>query len=250
MGIIKTIRESIITRWIVLYYTFFFILGSYLLLQIVFTAAQFLFFKPNPDSVINIHGFYVDIDGVSHQIWDLPQFYIAIIGSTIIITVVIYFLTRLISNENTFSYLGFNAIERRHYIWFLYMVIVLTTGILLNEMLLDKTPVIILAETTKDKVLLVLGLVFFAPFLEELLYRGFLLSRMDTILGGKKRWIPIVVSAFFFASFHFQYNPIELTYIFVVGVFLAIMRFKTNTLWLPIIFHFVGNLYPVLNILL
>lgn len=220
-----------------------------MLLQIVFTAAQFIFFKPSPNSVISIHGFYVEIDGVSHQIWDLPQFYVAIIGSTILICFLIYFITRLTVKENVFEYLGLTFKNRTGLIWYLYSAVVLATGILLHELIADKTPIVIQVESYTDKALLVLGAVVFAPFLEELLYRGYLLSRMDTILKGKRRWIPILVSAAFFASFHFQYNPIELLYIFGIGIFLAIMRFKTGSLWLPILFHAVGNLYPVSKIL-
>ena len=249
MRILNLIKESIITRWIVLYYTFFFILGSYLLLQIVLTSILLFFLRPSPDSVINIHGFYVEIDGKTQQIWDLPQFYIAIIGSAIITSVAIFIITRLLTKEPLFPYLGFRPIRKKHVIWFIYSALVLSFGIVLNELLSDKTVVEISANGMTEKVLLGLGLGIFGPFIEELLYRGFLLSRMNSILVEKYHWISILVTAFFFSAFHFQYNPIELVYIFAIGLFLSLMRLRTGSLWFPIIFHCIGNLYPVSKIL-
>jgi membrane protease YdiL (CAAX protease family) len=232
-----------------LYYTFFFILGSYLLLQLLFTVLQFFFFA-DPDQSITIQGFYVVIDGIQHQIWDLPQFHIAIILSSVIILGLIYLTVKLLVKAGPIQYLGFSRIQREHHLWLFYSAVVLIFGIVLREFVIDTSDIIISADGLPEKILVVLGLGIFGPVFEETLYRGFLLVRMDDILKSKHRWITIVTTALLFSVFHFQYNPIELIYVFGIGVFLALMRFKTGSIWFPIIFHVVGNLYAVFGLIL
>jgi membrane protease YdiL (CAAX protease family) len=249
MSIIRKIKESIITKWIVLYYTFFFILGSYLLLQLLFTTLQFLFFG-NPEQTVTIQGFSVVIDNIQYQIWDVPQFHIAIILSTLIVLGLIYLTIKLLVKASPVQYLGFSRISREHLIWLFYSVIVLLIGIVLREFVINTSDIRISADGLLEKALVVLGLGLFGPIFEESLYRGFLLVRMDDILKSKHRWITIITTALLFAVFHFQYNLIELIYVFGIGVFLALMRFKTGSLWFPVIFHVVGNLYAVLMLIL
>ncbi len=238
-----------VTKWILLYHTFFFILGSYLLLQIVFTSLMFLFFKPASDTVIKIHGFYIEIDGITYQIWDLPEFYMAIMVSTVLIFGMVYFITWLSVKKRPLWYLGFRPMSMEFFVWFIYITVVLGVGIIIKEYVIKSTEVLIRVVTLKEKIMLILGLGLFAPFVEELIFRGYLISRMDDFLNDKKRWITVVVSSLLFAGFHFQYNLAELSYIFVIGVFLAMMRLKTGSIWFPILFHVLGNLYAVSLIL-
>ena len=135
------------------------------------------------------------------------------------------------------------------FVWFIYITAVLGIGIIIKEYVIKSTEVLIRVVTLKEKIMLIAGLGLFAPFVEELIFRGYLISRMDDFLNDKKRWITVVVSSLLFAGFHFQYNLAELGYIFVIGVFLAMMRLKTGSIWFPILFHVLGNLYAVSLIL-
>lgn len=249
MSIISKIKESIITKWIVLYYTFFFVLGSYILLQLLFTVLQFFFFG-DPQQSMTLQGFSVVIDGVEHQIWDLPQFHISIILSSIIIIAITLAITRFLMKGNPFTSLGFVAIKKEHVVWFIYSIIVLCVGILLREFVIGTTEIAITANSFIERILVILGLAIFGPILEEILFRGFLQSRMELILKYNYPWISIVVTAAMFAMFHFQYSPFEMLYIFAVGVFLSVMRWKTGSLWFPIVYHVTGNLYAVVTIAL
>ncbi|MBT8262754.1 MAG: CPBP family intramembrane metalloprotease [Bacteroidia bacterium] len=246
---ITEIKESIITKWIVLYYTFFFILGSYLLLQLLFTTLQFLLFN-DPEQTVTIQGFYVVIGEAQYQIWDIAQFHIAIVLSSCIALGLIIITVKLLVKTNPLHYLGFRSISNEHHIWFLYSFLVLVAGVVLHEFVISTSDVLITAEKPIEKFLVVLGLGVFGPIFEECLYRGFLLKRMDDILKQRQRWITITATAFLFSVFHFQYNPVELLYVFSIGMFLALMRFKTGSLWFPIVFHIVGNLYAILTIIL
>gem|GEM_PF-1750931 len=249
MSLIRKIRESIITKWILLYYTFFFILGSYLLLQLLLTTLQF-FFLGDPNQSVTLQGFYVHIDDVPHQIWDLPQFHIAMIVSAITILVLIYFFLKLTIRSGVFSFLGFVRVRSKDRIWLLYSIFILICGILLREYAANTSEILITVDSTTEKILVILGLGIFGPLLEEVMYRGYLLGKMDHILASKHRWITIIATAAIFAAFHFQYNIFELLYIFGIGAFLAIMRFKTGSIWFPIVFHVAGNLYAVFRLIL
>jgi membrane protease YdiL (CAAX protease family) len=127
---------------------------------------------------------------------------------------------------------------------------VLLIGVLLREYVIVTSEIVISAEGLTEKLLIVLGLGVFGPIFEEILYRGFLLERMDDILKNKHRWVTIITTALLFAVFHFQYNPVELLYVFSIGAFLALMKFRTGSIWFPVIFHMVGNLYAVFSIIL
>ena len=249
MSLISRIKESIITKWIVLYYTFFFILGSYLLLQLLFTVLQFFFFG-DPQQSVTLQGFNVVIDGEDHQIWDLPQFHISIILSSLIIIGLTWLTTKFVMKGHPFQNLGFLPVLREHRIWFLYSAIILLVGILLREYVFDSTEILISAESDIEKALIVLGLAIFGPLLEEVLFRGYLQARMDAILKDRFPWISIIITAVLFSVFHFQYSPVEMIYIFGIGVFLSLMKHKTGSIWFPIVFHVAGNLYAVLMILL
>jgi len=249
MSLIRKIKESIITKWIVLYYTFFFILGSYLLLQLLFTVLQFFFFG-DPQQSITLQGFNVVIDGIDFQIWDLPEFHISIILSSLFVIGLTWFTMKLVMKGSPFRNIGFLPVRREHRIWFLYSVLVLCGGILLREYVIGSTEISISANNDVEKLLIILGLAFFGPVLEEVLFRGYLQSRMDVILKDGYPWISIIITAVLFSGFHFQYAPLEMLYIFGIGVFLSLMKHKTGSLWFPIIFHVAGNLYAVLMILL
>ena len=249
MSLIRKIKESIITKWIVLYYTFFFILGSYLLLQLLFTALEFLFFA-DPQQSITLQGFNVVIDGVDHQIWDLPEFHISIILSSIVVIGLTWLTMKFVMKGSPFQNLGFLPIRREHSIWFLFSLIVLCGGILLREYVIGSTEILISANSDVEKLLIFLGLAIFGPLLEEVLYRGYLQARMDAILNNKYPWISIVITAALFSAFHFQYAVLEMLYIFGIGVFLSLMKYKTGSLWFPIVFHVVGNAYAVMLLLL
>ncbi len=235
-------------KWLVLYYTFFFLFGGYILLQIVCTALALLTFN-NSGKSIDLNGLNVTIDNTPYQIWDLPEFYMATIVSSTIIGIMILLTTKLIMYQDPYGFLGFKKIKREHYKWLIYGAIILGVGTLLLEIFDLKPTVLITANTITKKSLLVLGLVVFAPVFEELLFRGFLLSRMSILLSEKKQWVAIFITSLLFAVLHLQYNLIIMAYIFLIGLFMSTMKLKTGNLWLSIIFHITGNLIAAVPIL-
>ena len=76
----------------------------------------------------------------------------------------------------------------------------------------------------------------FAPIFEEWLCRGMVLRGL---LSKMKPGWAIVVSALFFALIHL--NPWQALNAFIIGVIMGYIYYKTGSLWLTMLVHFVNN---------
>ena len=76
----------------------------------------------------------------------------------------------------------------------------------------------------------------FAPIFEEWLCRGMVLRGLLTRM--KPGWA-IVVSALFFALIHM--NPWQALNAFLIGLVMGYIYYKTGSLWLTMLIHFVNN---------
>lgn len=89
-----------------------------------------------------------------------------------------------------------------------------------------------------------------APISEELFFRGFLLKGL---LRKYKSWIAILISAFIFGIWHFNFfdpNILVAKHIFVTfigGLAMGYLYFKSEKLIYPIIFHVCWNILVVIN---
>ena len=80
----------------------------------------------------------------------------------------------------------------------------------------------------------------FAPVFEEWLCRGMILRGLLTKI--KPGWA-IVISALFFALIHM--NPWQALNAFIIGVVMGYIYYKTGSLWLTMLMHFVNNGFAV-----
>ncbi len=82
---------------------------------------------------------------------------------------------------------------------------------------------------------------FIVGIYEELMFRGYVLQRLDEKAG---RIVAIVVSSFLFAVLHFA-NPgagfLSLFNTWIIGVLLCALYYRGRSLWTPIGFHFAWN---------
>jgi membrane protease YdiL (CAAX protease family) len=100
-------------------------------------------------------------------------------------------------------------------------------------------------RTSGWPVLLWITLLVFVPVFEETLFRGFLFegfrwSRIG-VIGA------IIVTALLWALSHFQYDIVGIASIFVFGIVLGIIRFKTGSLWCVISMHALFNLVGMIE---
>ena len=87
---------------------------------------------------------------------------------------------------------------------------------------------------TQELLLGVLVMVALVPIIEELIFRGFILSW----LSRHGPTVAIVVSAFLFMLVH---RPSSWVFVFLAGMVFGIQYWKTGSLWAPLITHATVN---------
>jgi membrane protease YdiL (CAAX protease family) len=137
--------------------------------------------------------------------------------------------------------------ERR---WLVELLIGLAGGLVLTAILVavvaatGSVSVRLAADPVASlRILPVLAWIFLvAALLEELLFRGYI---MQALAEGSRGWVAALVTTLGFTWAHGN-NPdltaVGLSNIFLAGLLLAVLYFRTRRLWLPIGFHFSWNL--------
>jgi uncharacterized protein len=87
-----------------------------------------------------------------------------------------------------------------------------------------------------ELVLAFLTLVILAPIAEEILFRGFLLTKLRRYVP---LWIAVLVTSILFGALHGAWNVAIDT--FALSIVLCVLRIKTNSLWAPILLHMTKN---------
>lgn len=90
-------------------------------------------------------------------------------------------------------------------------------------------------------VLEILSAGIFACMVEELAMRGIVYKRMKRYWGAKKA---LYLSALVFGIYHF--NVVQGVYAFLLGLFLAWLMERYDTLWAPVIAHMSANLFVIM----
>ncbi len=101
-------------------------------------------------------------------------------------------------------------------------------------------------------ILAFISITVFAPFIEELLFRGFLQTYLIGRLGSK---LAIAFTSVLFALFHYApeqklSNITILTSLFVLSCFLGFLYEKQKSLLSPIVLHATFNLISIFNLIL
>ncbi len=112
-----------------------------------------------------------------------------------------------------------------------------------------KTPPFIyyLYETTDYVVLGFIAVMFCAPFIEELIFRGYLYQGWRRT--GLGNYGTIALTSVLFTLFHLgQSNLHMLGYVFVFGLLLGAARYKSSSLYLPIYLHFLNNVMQMVQL--
>lgn len=175
------------------------------------------------------------------------------IGSTLILVPLVLWMAKLKRGSHLKDYFSLNSVSLKVFgFWFLVAI-----GLLLFQALfmwfvgLQQIPDSMLNieyPSELSKWLLVLGVAFFAPVLEEVIFRGFLLKGfVNSPLGV---YGAIILTSLVWAIIHTQYEWSYLVLIFLVGLALGYARIKTNSLFVPIMMHVVFNLVACIELYL
>jgi membrane protease YdiL (CAAX protease family) len=88
---------------------------------------------------------------------------------------------------------------------------------------------------TESRLLLLVSVHVFAPLIEEVVFRGFMLEGLRHSRLGDMGAILLVALAW--TVIHVQYSAIYLAQIFLFGILLGLARIRTESLLVPIIMH-------------
>jgi len=105
-----------------------------------------------------------------------------------------------------------------------------------------------LYETAYWRWLLVFALVVAAPLAEEILFRGFLFAGVSASRLG--RLGAVFVSAAVWSAIHTQYGYYGHAILLALGLLLGWARFKTGSLYAPLVMHALNNTVAVVEMLL
>lgn len=90
-----------------------------------------------------------------------------------------------------------------------------------------------------------IGAVFIAPFCEEIFFRGF---AFPGFLRGMPVWAAVLLSALLFGITHGDVGSFVL--LFVIGVVLAVVRWRTGSIWPAMALHMANNALAAVAVLL
>ena len=93
--------------------------------------------------------------------------------------------------------------------------------------------------------LLWFSIIVVAPLFEEIFFRGFLFRGIEGSRIGVAG--AILITSFTWAIIHIQYDAFEVATIFVLGILLGIVRWRTGSVLVPIALHMVNNLIAAIE---
>lgn len=93
---------------------------------------------------------------------------------------------------------------------------------------------------------LLLALVILAPVSEETLFRGFLYPGIAASRAGPV--VAIVVSSVAFAVLHVQYDWLGIVAVLATGLYLGVVRYRSQSLLLTMSLHAIGNAFATLEV--
>jgi membrane protease YdiL (CAAX protease family) len=94
-----------------------------------------------------------------------------------------------------------------------------------------------IAQLLKDHPALLFFVAFTAGVTEELIFRGYMLTRLSQIF--KKPYIPIIVSSLLFAAMHYSYKSLrEVIFAFLIGIIFSVYYLKYRNIKVLIVTHF------------
>ena len=175
---------------------------------------------------------------------------LAIIAAAIVGTGVILLVIIIRGRLPISKYLGIIKTSRKT----LLILLAVTVGVasLIDGMLFfldrlfESDFMVRLYESSTWLPLLWIAVILFAPLFEETFFRGFLfvgLRRSRLGVAGT-----VAITALTWALIHFQYGYFGKAVIFALGIYLGVIRQKTDSLWAPVTAHALINLIAMIEI--
>ncbi len=111
----------------------------------------------------------------------------------------------------------------------------------IRKMFLELIKVLIRADSPFELFAVVFVVAITPSIVEELLFRGYIQKTFERMMSPI---VAAILSGTIFGLYHI--NPFELVPLIGLGVFFGLLRFRSQSLWLPISAHFFNNFMAVL----
>jgi membrane protease YdiL (CAAX protease family) len=105
----------------------------------------------------------------------------------------------------------------------------------------ELTRVIVHAGSPMELMVVILVIAVVPAITEEFFFRGLIQKVFERLLSPA---VAAILTGTIFGLFHF--NPMEAVPLIGIGVFLGMLRYRSQTLILPIIVHFINNFIAIL----
>lgn len=174
---------------------------------------------------------------------------LCLFASLVVCVSVMLLAIKLKKQADARSYLALNTVDGRtamRWLGILAVFIVASDGltVLLGKPVVPEFMQQVYQSTTTHWFLW-LALVLAAPLMEELFFRGFVITGLQsTVLRPAGA---VLVSAAFWALLHLQYDAYGILTIFVMGILLGAARIKSNSVLLTIGLHGFANLVAMVE---
>lgn len=141
------------------------------------------------------------------------------------------------------AYLGLNMGAAgqwlKWFLWFLGLLVVLELLAVIAEDAGSLDFMEGVYQSADSKLLLFIAVVVVASVCEELFFRGFLLEGLrHTFLGAGGS---VVLTALLWSVVHVQYNAFGMASIFLIGIFLGLVRLRSGSTILAMVLHALNN---------
>lgn len=207
-------------------YLFLFILAQ-TLVTVIYTLTIQLYTMLNPGSGIDLMGLiFACTDQIS-----------IISGAVTLVILAVFFLLRrknplkesgLLRTHGRYVFIGCGIAP------IFYTVVTVVLGLLPDAWLADYAEAS--AALNQEGFLMVVATVIGAPIVEEVIFRGLILSRLNRALPG---WLAVLLSALLFGVCHGQ--VVWIAYAFVLGVVFGFLALRARSIWPTLAAHLVFN---------
>ena len=175
---------------------------------------------------------------------------LSIIISAIVCLGLIYVFIRANRGASFYEYVGFRSISVKAVIAVVAALIgFLVLSVLVNYVLGLPAETDVMTDayiTSIWPALFWIATIIFAPLFEEVFFRGFLFEGFRYSRMGATG--AVIVTSLVWAGFHMQYGLFQIASIFVLGIILGIARYRTGSIWAPLIMHVLNNFLAMLFI--
>jgi uncharacterized protein len=111
----------------------------------------------------------------------------------------------------------------------------------LKKLFEELTRTLVQADSPIELMVVIMVIAILPSMIEELLFRGLIQSVFERLMSPV---VSAILAGTIFGLFHM--NPFEIVPLIGLGVFFGLLRYRSQSLWLPMSAHFFNNLAAVL----